>query len=129
MERLLARYTNSYAAYVILFFFYDLAFALFSALISVYLIDKGYAASQVSLLISAAALGNMVTQPFIGSLTERFGMRTVNMVLFAASCFVAALFVMAPNFAIIVIAYALINIIMNGVNPTVERMATSSPYS
>ena len=129
MERLLARYTNSYAAYVILFFFYDLAFALFSALISVYLIDKGYAASQVSLLISAAALGNMVTQPFIGSLTERFGMRTVNMVLFAASCFAAALFVMAPNFAIIVIAYALINIIMNGVNPTVERMATSSPYS
>ena len=129
MERLLARYTNSYAAYVILFFFYDLAFALFSALISVYLIDKGYAASQVSLLISAAALGNMVTQPFIGSLTERFGMRAVNMVLFAASCFAAALFVMAPSFAIIVIAYALINIIMNGVNPTVERMATSSPYS
>ena len=31
MERLLARYTNSYASYVILFFFYDLAFAFSSA--------------------------------------------------------------------------------------------------
>ena len=129
MERLLARYTNSYASYVILFFFYDLAFALFSALISVYLIGKGYSASQVSLLISAASLANMVTQPIIGNLTERFGMRPVNMVLFAASCFAAGLFVMAPNFAIIVIAYALMNLIMNGVNPVVERMATSSPYS
>ena len=129
MERLLARYTNSYLSYVILFFFYDLAFALFSALISVYLIGKGYSASQVSLLISPASLANMVTQPIIGNLTERFGMRPVNMVLFGASCFAAGLFVMAPNFAIIVIAYALMNLIMNGVNPVVERMATSSPYS
>lgn len=129
MERLLAKYTNSYASYVILFFFYDLAFALFSALISVYLIGKGYAASQVSLLISVASLANMATQPVIGSLTERFGMRAVNMVLFAASCLAAGLFVIAPNFAIIVVAYALINLIMNGVNPVVERMATSSPYS
>ena len=129
MERLLARYTNSYLSYVILFFFYDLAFALFSALISVYLIGKGYSASQVSLLISVASLANMVTQPIIGNLTERFGMRPVNMVLFGSSCLAAGLFVIAPNFAIIVIAYALINLIMNGVNPVVERMATSSPYS
>lgn len=129
MERLLARYTNSYLSYVILFFFYDLAFALFSALISVYLIGKGYSASQVSLLISVASLANMLTQPIIGNLTERFGMRPVNMVLFGASCLAAGLFVIAPNFAIIVIAYALINLIMNGVNPVVERMATSSPYS
>ena len=129
MERLLAKYTNSYASYVILFFFYDLAFAFFSALISVYLIGKGYSASQVSLLISVAALANMVTQPIIGSLTDRFGMRPVNMVMFAATCVSAALFVVAPNFLIIVGAYALMNLLMNGVNPTVERMATSSPYS
>ena len=129
MERLLAKYTNSYASYVILFFFYDLAFAFFSALISVYLIDKGYSASQVSVLISVAALANMVTQPIIGSLTDKYGMRPVNMVMFAATCISAALFVVAPNFLIIVGAYALMNLLMNGVNPTVERMATSSPYS
>ena len=129
MERLLAKYTNSYAAYVILFFFYDLAFAFFSALISVYLIGKGYSASQVSLLISVAALANMITQPIIGSLTDKFGMRPVNMVMFAATCIAAGLFVIAPNFLIIVFAYAAMNLMMNGVNPTVERMATSSPYS
>ncbi len=129
MERLLAKYTNSYASYVILFFFYDLAFAFFSALISVYLIGKGYSASQVSMCISVAALANMVTQPIIGSLTDKFGMRSVNMVMFAATCIAAALFVIAPNFLIIVGTYAAMNLLMNGVNPTVERMATSSPYS
>ncbi len=129
MERLLAKYTNSYAAYVILFFFYDLAFAFFSALISVYLIGKGYSASQVSLLISVAALANMITQPIIGSLTDKFGMRPVNMVMFAATCASAGLFVIAPNFLVIVFAYAAMNLMMNGVNPTIERMATSSPYS
>ena len=129
MERLLAKYTNSYASYVILFFFYDLAFAFFSALISVYLIGKGFSASQVSMCISVAALANMITQPIIGSLTDKFGMRPVNMVMFAATCVAAALFVVAPNFLIIVGAYALMNLLMNGVNPTIERMATSSPYS
>lgn len=129
MDRLIARYTNSYLSYVILFFFYDLAFALFSALISVYLIGKGYAASQVSLCISAGSLANMLTQPIIGSLTDKFGMRKVNMALFVVACAAAGLFVIAPNFVIIVGTYSLLNLIMNGVNPTVERMATSSPYS
>ena len=129
MERLLAKYTNSYLSYVILFFFYDLAFAFFSALISVYLIGKGYSASQVSLLISVAALANMITQPIIGSLTDKYGMRSVNMVMFAATCVAAGIFTIAPNFLIIVFAYAAMNLMMNGVNPTVERMATSSPYN
>ena len=129
MERLLARYTNSYASYVILFFFYDLAFALFSALISVYLIGKGYSASEVSLTISIASLAAMVTQPIIGSLTDRFGMRKVNMVMFGLTCLAALLFVLSPGFWITVGAYAALNLLMNGVNPTIERMATSSPYS
>ena len=129
MERLLAKYTNSYLSYVILFFFYDLAFAFFSALISVYLIGKGYSASQVSMCISVAALANMVTQPVIGTLTDKFGMRPVNMIMFAATCVSAGLFVIAPNLLMIIGTYALMNLLMNGVNPTVERMATSSPYS
>ena len=129
MDRLFARYTNSYLSYVILFFFYDIAFAFFSALISVYLIDKGYSASQVSLLISAASLAAMVTQPVIGSLNDRFGMRPVNMAMFGLTCIAAALFVVAPNFVVILGAYAAMNLLMNGANPVIERMATSSPYS
>ncbi len=129
MQRLLARYTNSYASYVILFFFYDIAFALFSSMISVYLIGKGYAASDVSMLISIASLAAMITQPVIGGLTDKFGMRAVNMVMFGMTAAAAFLFVMSPGFWITVGAYALLNLLMNGMNPTIERMATSSPYS
>lgn len=129
MNRLLAKYTNSYLSYVILFFFYDIAFAFFSSMISVYLIGKGYSASQVSLLISVASLAAMVTQPIIGGLNDRFGMRVVNMAMFALTCVSAALFVMAPSYLMIVGAYSLVNLLMNGANPVVERMATSSPYS
>lgn len=129
MERLLAKYTNSYLSYVILFFFYNISFALFSSMISVYLIGKGYAASQVSMLISIASLAAMLTQPIIGGLTEKFGMRAVNMVMFGLTCAAAGLFVISPGFWITVGAYALMNLLLNGLNPTVERMATSSPYS
>ena len=129
MERLLARYTNSYLSYVLMYFFYNISFALFSALISVYLLEKGYAASDVSLLISIASLSAMITQPIIGSLTDRFGMRPVNLAMFAISIGAAALFVAAPAFAIIIVAYSLLNLLLNGANPVIERMATSSPYS
>ncbi|MDO4807069.1 MAG: MFS transporter [Coriobacteriales bacterium] len=129
MERLLAKYTNSYLSYVILFFFYNISFALFSSMISVYLIGKGYAASQVSMLVSIASLAAMLTQPIIGGLTEKFGMRAVNMVMFGLTCAAAGLFVISPGFWITVGAYSLMNLLLNGLNPTVERMATSSPYS
>jgi OHS family lactose permease-like MFS transporter len=128
MERLLARYTNSYLSYVLMYLFYNISFALFSALISVYLIDKGFLASDVSLLISIASLAAMITQPIIGGLTDKFGMRPVNLIMFAISCGAAILFIAIPHFAIIVLAYSLLNLLMNGANPVVERMATSSPY-
>lgn len=128
MERLLARYTNSYLSYVLMYLFYNISFALFSALISVYLIGKGFSASDVSLVISVASLAAMLTQPVIGGLTDKFGMRAVNLTMFAIACGAAVAFVATPFFAIIMGSYALINLLMNGANPVVERMATSSPY-
>ncbi len=128
MNRLLARYTNSYLSYVLLYLFYNIGFAAFSALISVYLIDKGYAASQVSLVVSVAALAAMLTQPVIGSLTDRFGMRRVNLIMFVTACVAAFVFIFARAFALVLSMYALMYLLINGANPVVERMATSSPY-
>ena len=129
MERLIARYTNSYLSYVLMYLFYNISFALFSALLSVYLIGKGYSASDVSLTVSVGSLANMATQPIIGSLTDRFGMRPVNLVIFGMVCVAAGIFVIAPNFAILCGSWAIMNLLMNGANPVIERMATSSPYS
>ena len=128
MDRLIARYTNSYLSYVIMYLFYNISFALFSALISVYLIGKGYSAADVSMCVSIGSLACMVTQPVIGSLTDRFGMRPVNLVMFALVCVASGIFVISPNFAMLTGSWAVINLLMNGANPVIERMATSSPY-
>ena len=128
MERILARYTNSYLSYVLMYLFYNISFALFSAMISVYLIGKGYSASDVSLCVSVGSLSAMITQPVIGGLTDRFGMRPVNLTMFGIVCVAALGVVIAPNFMMLVGSWAIINLLMNGANPVVERMATSSPY-
>lgn len=128
MERLIARYTNSYLSYVLMYLFYNISFALFSAMLSVYLIGKGYSASDVSLCVSVGSLAAMVTQPIIGGLTDKFGMRPVNLTMFGVVCFAAVGVVLAPNFMMLVGSWAIINLLMNGANPVVERMATSSPY-
>lgn len=51
--------------------FYYLSWALFSALISVYLMNKGFKASDVSIVVSVSFLTSMITQPIIGSLNEK----------------------------------------------------------
>lgn len=128
MDRLIARYTNSYLSYVLMYLFYNISFALYSAMLSVYLIGKGYSASDVSLCVSVGSLSAMVTQPVIGSLTDRFGMRPVNLTMFGMACLAAVGVVLAPNFGMLVGSWATVNLLMNGANPVVERMATSSPY-
>ena len=40
-------YKNSYLSYFLMYNFYYLSWAVFSALISVYLLDKGFKASEV----------------------------------------------------------------------------------
>ncbi|WP_296882042.1 hypothetical protein [Thomasclavelia sp.] len=63
---LLKCYKNSYLSYFLMYNFYYLSWALFSALISVYLMDRGFKASDVSLVVSASFLTSMITQPIIG---------------------------------------------------------------
>ena len=46
-----------------MYMFYYLSMALFSGLISVYLMDKGYKASDVSFVVSCSFILSMITQP------------------------------------------------------------------
>lgn len=50
------RYKNSYLSYFLMYNFYYFSWALFSALISVYLMGKGFKASEVSLVVSSSFL-------------------------------------------------------------------------
>ena len=48
------KFYNSYLAYVLVYTFYFLSFALFSSLISVYMLGLGFSAGQTSVVVSVA---------------------------------------------------------------------------
>ncbi len=111
-----------------MYMFYYLSLALFSGLISVYLMDKGYSASQVSLVVSVQYALCMISQPFIGSLSDRFNRKKVNMILLTAGAFTGILFVFSESFWMLTAVYGITMALVNGVNPVIEQMATTSRF-
>lgn len=122
------RYKNSYLSYFLMYNFYYLSWALFSALISVYLLGKGYKASEVSLVVSISYLSSMIAQPFIGSLNDKYDIKKVNTILFVLAALGGIFFVLSQNLFMIVIGYSFVLTLINGTNPVMEKVATASPY-
>ncbi len=129
MESLYRKYKNSYLSYFLMYNFYYLSWALFSALISVYLMAKGFKASQVSFVVSASFLASMVTQPVIGTWNDKYDRKKVDTVLFLIACVGGIIFMMSDSLVMITISYSLVLVMINGVNPVMEKLATTSPYS
>lgn len=122
------KYKNSYFSYFLMYNFYYLSWALFSALISVYLMGKGYRASQVSLVVSASFLASMITQPVIGTWNDRYDMKKVDTLLFILASAGAVVFMLSDSLVMITISYSAVLVMINGVNPVMEKIATTSPY-
>lgn len=122
------KYQGSYLSYFLMYMFYYLSMALFSGLISVYLMDKGYKASDVSLVVSCSFILSMITQPFIGNLCDRYDKKRVNGILLAIAGVFGILFVLVNNIYLIALIYSIALAILNGVNPIIERMATVSKH-
>lgn len=122
------KYQGSYLSYFLMYMFYYLSMALFSGLISIYLMDKGYKASDVSFVVSCSFILSMITQPFIGNLCDRYDKKKVNGILLVIAGVFGILFVLANNIYLIALIYSVALAILNGVNPIIERMATISKH-
>ncbi len=125
---LLKKYQNSYFSYFLMYNFYYLSWALFSALISVYLMNKGFKASDVSIVVSVSFLTSMITQPIIGSLNEKKNIKKVDTLLFILAMLGSIAFMLSNNLILITINYSIVLLVLNGVNPVLEKIATTSPY-
>lgn len=122
-------FRNSYPAYLFLYWFYFMSTALFTTLISVYLIGRQYSASQVSNLVSTAFFLSMLAQPLFGYINERFGIvkiTTLSLVVLMAG---VGGFIWAPNYFWLTIFYGLVLLCLNGTAPMMEVFATQSPYA
>lgn len=122
------KYEGSYLSYFLMYMFYYLSMALFSGLISVYLMDKGYKASEVSFVVSCSYILSMITQPFIGNLCDCYDKKKVNMILLAISSIFGVIFILVNNIYLIAFIYSVVLALLNGVNPIIERMATVSKH-
>lgn len=122
------KYKGSYFSYLLMYNFYYLAFALFSVLISIYLLNKGFLPSEVSLVVSFSFFTSMLGQPAIGVLSDQFGNKIVNTLLFTLAGIGGIYFVFAKSLAEIVIGYSFVMTLMNGTNPGMEKIATLSKF-
>lgn len=125
---MLERYKNSYLSYFLMYNFYYLSWAIFSALISIYLLDKGFKASEVSLVVSTSFLTSMIFQPVIGMFSDRYDVKKVNFVLFTLAGIGGFAFMFASSLITITIGYSFVLTLINGTNPVMEKIASSSPY-
>lgn len=125
---MLERYKNSYLGYFLMYNFYYLSWAIFSALISIYLLDKGFKASEVSLVVSTSFLTSMIFQPVIGMFSDRYDVKKVNFVLFTLAGIGGLAFMFASSLITITIGYSFVLTLINGTNPVMEKIASSSPY-
>lgn len=129
MRRLYQRYRNSYLSYFLMYHFFFLAWALLGSLLSVYLLGLGFRPSQVSLVVSVAFFASMLAQPVIGYLNDRFNTKRVTLALFALTLLGGYGLVVSRSFWGILLANAATNLIITSVNPVMEKLATSAPYS
>ena len=123
------KFQNSYFAYFLMYDFYFLSYSLFSTLISVYMLDKGYSASQVSLVVSASFFSSMIVQPLMGILNDKIGIKKVTIYSFLLINIAAIFFMQANNLLLLTVWYSAVLMLVNGVNPVMDVLAARSPYT
>lgn len=123
------KFQDSYFAYFLMYNFYFLSYSLFSTLISVYMLDKGYSASQVSLVVSASFFSSMIVQPIMGVLNDMIGIKKVTIYSFLLIIVGAIFFMQANNLLLLTVWYSAVLMLVNGVNPVMDVLAAQSPYT
>ena len=103
---------TGYLKYVLIYGGYYFAMALFSVLISVYLMDRGKSAVEVSFLVSAAAVIYMVFQPVAGMLQDRENRKVVTAVLLLVSAVTGVLFSLQNQYGVLVVLYGATMVLM-----------------
>ena len=120
----LKKFQNSYFVYFLMYNFYFLSLSLFSTLISVYMLDKGYTAGQVSIVVSASFFSSMLAQPIMGMLNDTLGIKRVSLVSFGLIILGAIFFMQADNLWLLTICYSFVLMLINGVSTVMDVLAT-----
>lgn len=123
------RYKNSYLSYVIFYFGYYLAFAAYSAVLSVYLTSIGLPDREMSLILSAAGIFSFFVAPFTGYLNDRAkNPKAVTALLLVAIAALGLVFSLCRELLPLFLLNGVIMSFINSVTPVCERIAGDSCY-
>lgn len=93
------------------------------------MLDKGYSASDVSLVVSTSFLTSMLVQPLMGMLNDKIGIKRVTLLSFIIIILGAVFFMGASGLWELVFWYSIVMMLVNGVNPVMDILAAQSPYT
>lgn len=109
-----------------LFFFIRI---LFTSLISIFLLERGYSALNVSLISAISLIATFFLVPVFGKYYDLYGgKRTSTILLLAASIF-SIIFAYAENFPILALSYSIVVVCINALHPYIEKSATQTEFS
>ncbi|MCD7810112.1 MAG: MFS transporter [Erysipelotrichaceae bacterium] len=120
---------GSFMSYFLMYLCFYMALSFLSGLLSVYLMNKGYSATQVSFVVSMGLVASVVFQPIVGYFSDRFNERIVNTFVLIISALSGTLFVFADNIYTIALYYSVALGLFNSAKIVIERFATLSAHS
>ena len=119
---------KGYISCAAMYFFFFMARTSVSVLISVYLLDKGYTATQVSIVTTVALVFTLLIQPVVGGLNDRFRPQKICSIVLIVGAAFSLIFTMANNIVLLAIIYGLVVALINSIHPTIEKLATTSKF-
>lgn len=122
------RSVSLYFRYFLMYTFFYLSWALFSAILSIYMLDLGYSASQVSLVVSVSFFTSVLSQPVMGYLNDRLGIKPVTLAGLGLALAGGVIFLLSNHLWGLVLGYSLAIMMINGINPVMDLLAAKSPY-
>lgn len=129
MRKFACRYRGSYVSYVITFFFYFFAMAVFSSVLSVYLTGIGKSATEMSFIVSASGLFSFLIVPVVGYLNDRTRKpKIISAGILLGAGLLGLLFSVCREVWVLFLLDGFIMSFINCVMPVCERMAGASKY-
>lgn len=126
---MLKKYRNSYLSLVLLYVGFYLAFAAYSAVLSVYLKGIGKSDGEMSLILSASGIFSFVTGPILGYINDRARNRKLLAVtLLIAAAALMMIFAAAEGLGVLFMLNGLIMSALNSLSSICERLAGESRF-
>ncbi len=126
---MLKKYKNSYLSFVLLYLGFYLAFAAYSAVLSVYLQGIGKDDREMSLILSAAGLFSLAIGPVLGYITDRAKrQKLVAGALLGTVALLGMVFSAVRGLGLLFVLNGVIMSALNGLSSICERLAGESRF-